>query len=139
MTTLEDSSRGDFIKIVFEPGETGWAQVVDPERGLASIENVPMREDLFPGDIVELARDAEDSLTIARIVEQSYDAKAPLFLAPAESERIPELLEALGAAGVRCEPLVPTLVSIAWLRDSCDPFAIARGLGIKDPEGAERE
>lgn len=125
---------GDSIKLVYEPGETGWGNVVELSKGkkpmLVRIANVPLSSLLNIDDVVEAApgKGRDDRLLAGRVVSRAFKFKVALHYPEPHTENYRKIRLALQAAGCKVEGMLPGRALVACNTEDLD--AVARGAGV---------
>ena len=124
---------GDSIKLVYEPGETGWGTVVELPKGkkpmLVRITNVPLTDLLNIDDVVEAAPGEKDArLHAGRVISRTFKYKVGLDYPEPHTENFGKIRRVLQAAGCKVEGMLPGKALVAC--NDQDVNAIAKGAGV---------
>lgn len=125
---------GDSIKLVYEPGETGWGNVVELSKGkkpmLVRIANVPLTDLLNIDDVVEAApgKGKDDRLLAGRVVSRAFKYKVGVNYPEPHTENYRKIRLALQAVGCKVEGMLPGRALVAC--NDQDVNAITKEAGV---------
>jgi len=133
-------SKSKMVKVLFEPGETGWAEQITGN--LARIANIPRADALNIDDVVELgAQDEGGRPTIARVLNRVHSKKVTIWYDETwQFWRLSAMIGILNGkteGGVEPPPGKRGFMSAA-VADNVDPLKLAEGIGIENPDKPHR-
>jgi hypothetical protein len=115
------------LKIVYEEGETGWADDLGDNR--ARIANLPIADDLNIDDVVSLKR-VDGRLYVDKVVSRTFAKKTALEYDEPHHETYAKIWSALKQAGMKIEGLMEGHCLVAHRLDQ-DPVAVCKTAGVE--------
>jgi hypothetical protein len=134
---------GDSIKLVYEPGETGWGTVVELPKGkkpmLVRITNVPLTDLLNIDDVVEAAPGKKDDrLHASRVISRAFEYKIGLDYPEPHTENYGKIRRALQAAKCKVEGMLPGRALVACNDQDVDAIVKKAGVDAVFPKSQPR-
>ena len=117
---------GNLVKIVYEEGETGWAEMLDGDR--ARIENIPFGDRLNIDDVVSIER-RDGRLYAEKILSRTFPKKTALDYDEPHDKTYAKICSALHAAEMKVEGVVDGICIVAHRLDQ-DPVSVCQQAGV---------
>ncbi len=130
------------VRIRFDKGETGWAEVLGD--GKYRIDNVPLANDLNIDDVVTCEKGEDGFLSVVDVLERKYPLKTAVKYE--KEEQYHQLREKVKAAGCKIEGMIgprgtedPGICIVAHDENFDLKRIVLEEVGIKTPQWTGQE